>query len=78
MCDECSKCYRPAWETGELRLSAVNELICSDCHADHFTSEDDSWDGLLTAEDLAAMNEAAQDDKAHAARERDDERRMAA
>ncbi|MCB5411813.1 hypothetical protein [Pseudogemmobacter faecipullorum] len=70
MCDECSYCCRPAFEAGELRLRPTNDLICSDCHSQMLGANDTDWPSLLTADDLAAMNEAAQDDKAHAIRDR--------
>lgn len=65
MCDECSLCYRPSWQAGELRLDATNELICSDCFGD-----DDDWSDLVTLDEAAEMRIAALDDMAHAARDR--------
>lgn len=65
MCDECSRCSRPGWLAGELRLDATNELTCSDCH-----DEETPWNELLTVDEAAEMHVAMQDDKAHAARDR--------
>lgn len=79
MCDECHCCTRPAFATGELRVTAVPELggadvlICSDCHS-QVSGDHPDWSTLKTADEMAdthfSMLEAAADDMLHAARDR--------
>ena len=66
MCDECSYCCRAAALAGELREDENGDLTCSDC----FKGSEDEWLSMLTADELAEMHIAAQDDKAHAMAER--------
>lgn len=71
MCDVCFFCEKPAYEA-ELRLTEVDELICHDCFDDGQACDDDTcdWHDLLTPDDLAAMDEMAADDRAHAEADR--------
>lgn len=71
MCDICAFCQKPAYEV-ELRFTEANELTCHDCFdADMACSGDDcDWHSLTTPDEMQAMREMADDDRAHALRDR--------